>query len=138
MIPSGTTSVGLDLADVGRIRTAIARHGERFLRKVLTDREAAYCLSRPDPAPHVAARFAAKEAVVKCLGGGCTLREIEVWREGSGAPRVVLSGRALERAAGRRVIVSLTHLDHLAAAVAALVDAPTDPGSEEASPDPGS
>jgi holo-[acyl-carrier protein] synthase len=115
-------AVGVDLVDVGRVRAALARHADRFTGRVLSAREASYCLSRPDPAPHIAARFAAKEAVVKCLSGGCALREIEVVRALSGSPSITLHGRAEERAAGRTVLVSLSHLDHLAAAFAVLVE----------------
>lgn len=111
--------------DVGRVREALARHPERFARRVLSPKEADYCLSRPDPAPHVAARFAAKEAVIKCLGGGCALSEIEVVRALSGFPSITLHGRAAERARGRRVLISLSHLDHLAAAFAVLVEEET-------------
>jgi holo-[acyl-carrier protein] synthase len=120
-------AVGVDLVDVERVRTALNRHGARFAARVLSPAEATYCLSRPDPAPHVAARFAAKEAVVKCLGGGCALREIEVVRAMSGSPGITLSGRARERAAGRSVLVSLSHLDHLAAAFAVLVEPDASP-----------
>lgn len=121
MSPGGEpTALGLDLIDVERIRTALARHGEKFVHRICTPEEAAYCLSRPDPALHLAARFAAKEAVIKCLGGGCGWREIEVVRLDTGAPTVTLSGRAAVRAAGRTVLVSLTHLHHMAGAVAVL------------------
>lgn len=121
MSPGGeTAALGLDLIDVGRIRAALERHGERFVHRICTPEEAAYCLSRPDPALHLAARFAAKEAVIKCLGGGCGWREIEVVRLESGAPTVVLTGRAAARADGRKVLVSLTHLHHMAGAVAVL------------------
>lgn len=120
--PSDLTAVGVDLADVRRVREALARHGARFVRRILTESEAAYCLSRPDPAPHVAARFAAKEAVIKCLGGGAALTEIEVERALSGAPSIRLSGRAAEKAAGRRILVSLSHLPEIACAFAVLVD----------------
>ena len=100
--PGGrVVSVGVDLADVGRVRSALAHYAERFTARVLTPREADYCLSRPDPAPHVAARFAAKEAVIKCLGGACALPDIEVVRALSGFPSITLRGRAAERAAGR-------------------------------------
>lgn len=114
-------AVGVDLVDVGRIRAALSRHPQRFAARVLTPSEARYCLSRPDPAPHIAARFAAKEAVIKCLGGGCALSDIEVVRALSGSPSVTLRGRAHERARGAAVLVSLSHLDHLAAAFAVLV-----------------
>jgi holo-[acyl-carrier protein] synthase len=112
----------VDLVDVGRVRSALVRHAGRFTARVLTPAEAGYCLSRPDPAPHIAARFAAKEAVIKCLGGACALRDIEVVRALSGFPSVTLHGRAAERAAGRAVLVSLSHLEHLAVAFAVLVE----------------
>ncbi len=116
-------AVGVDLVDVRRVRQALARHPDRFARRVLTPGEIAYCLARPDPAPHIAARFAAKEAVIKCLGGGCALSEIEVARALSGSPSIVLHGRAKARANGRGVLVSLSHLEHLASAFAVLVEA---------------
>jgi holo-[acyl-carrier protein] synthase len=126
--PGGNVvSVGVDLVDVGRVREALARYPKRFAGRVLSEREAAYCLSRPDPAPHVAARFAAKEAVIKCLGGGCSLREIEVVRALSGFPSITLHGRAKERAGNREVLISLSHLDNLASAFAVLVVPCTEP-----------
>ncbi|MBC8135857.1 MAG: holo-ACP synthase [Fibrella sp.] len=115
-------SVGVDLADVVRIREAIARDPDRFAHRVLTDAEREYCFSRPDPAPHIAARFAAKEAVIKCLGGGCGLRDIEVVRALTGFPSISLSGRAEARANGRRVLISLSHLKEIATAFAVLVE----------------
>lgn len=120
-IPGRVVAVGVDLTDVDRVRSLVTRHPERFARRVLSPEEAVYCLSRPDPAPHIAARFAAKEAVIKCLGGGCSLREIEVERALSGAPSVKLHGRAKARAGSYEVRVSLSHLDHIAAAFAVLV-----------------
>ena len=115
-------SIGVDLVDVGRIRSALTRHPVRLTSRILTPDEAAYCLSRPDPAPHVAARFAAKEAVIKCLGGACAFRDIEVVRALSGFPSITLRDRAAERACGCTVLVSLSHLENLAAAFAVLVE----------------
>ena len=120
-IPGRVVAVGVDLTDVARVRSLVTRHPERFARRVLSSGEAAYCLSRPDPAPHIAARFAAKEAVIKCLGGGCSLREIEVERALSGAPSVKLHGRAKARAGNYEVRISLSHLEQIAAAFAVLV-----------------
>lgn len=115
--------MGVDLTDVPRIRKALGEFPERFVKRILTESEAAYCLSRPDPAPHVAARFAAKEAVIKCLGGGgAAFKEICVERALSGAPTIALTGRAAELAAGRTVLISLTHLPELACAFAVLVE----------------
>jgi holo-[acyl-carrier protein] synthase len=120
-IPGRVVAVGVDLTDVGRVRSLVTRHPERFTRRILSPREADYCLSRPDPAPHIAARFAAKEAVIKCLGGGCSPREIEVERALSGVPSVKLHGRAKARAGDYEVRISLSHLEHIAAAFAVLV-----------------
>ena len=123
-IPPGgrVAAVGVDITDVGRIRKMHERFGARLVGRILSETEAAYCLTRPDPAPHIAARFAAKEAVIKCLGGGCAPNEIEVVRALSGKPSVILHGRAANRAAGRRILISLSHLENLAAAFAVLLE----------------
>jgi holo-[acyl-carrier protein] synthase len=112
----GILGIGVDLAGVPRLRRILARWDERFLQRVFTDEEIAYCRRRRDPVPHLAARFAAKEAVLKALGTGLRMgvnwREIEVRRERGQAPTVVLSGRcrALAQARGaERVLISLTH-----------------------------
>jgi holo-[acyl-carrier protein] synthase len=111
----------VDLTDVGRIRRALREFPERFCRRILTEAETDYCLSRPDPAPHIAARFAAKEAVIKCLGGGVGFKEISVERAFSGAPSIALTGRAAEKAVNKRVLISLSHLPDIACAFAVLV-----------------
>lgn len=124
MIATGAgnvVAVGVDIVEVGRVRDALARFPKRFARRVLTDAELEYCASRRDPAPHVAARFAAKEAVIKCLGGSGSFVEIEVARALSGAPSVVLFGGALAKAGVNRILISLSHTDTLATAFAVLV-----------------
>lgn len=123
-LPPGcrVAAVGVDLVDVARVRAALARFEGRLTGRILRPAECDYCLSRPDPAPHVAARFAAKEAVIKCLGGAVAFRDIEVVRALSGSPSITLHGKAAARADGRRVLISLSHLDHLAAAFAILVE----------------
>ncbi len=108
--------IGIDLAKIPRVRQVVERWNERFLRRVFTDEEIAYCRRRRDPIPHFAVRFAAKEAVLKALGTGLRLgvkwREVEVRRERGAAPTIVLSGRcravALAKGA-RKVLVTLTH-----------------------------
>jgi holo-[acyl-carrier protein] synthase len=109
--------LGIDLLEIGRMERALERH-PRLARRIFTDAELAYAAERGRPARHLAARFAAKEAVYKALGAGegFGLREIEVLA--GEPPRVRLSGRAAEAAAGRRVDVSLTHSREFAAAVA--------------------
>lgn len=121
--------IGIDLVRIGRMREVIARWEDRFLRRVFTDGEIAYCRARRDPAQHFAARFAAKEAGLKALGTGLRLgvswRELEVRRERGQAPTLVLSGRSREigRArGGQRMLLALTHEGDYALAQAMLVD----------------
>jgi holo-[acyl-carrier protein] synthase len=91
----------VDIIEIERIRQVLQRHGERFLRRVYTDAEIAYCRGR---VPELAARFAAKEAVSKALGtglvgpGGIFWREVEVLPNARGKPLVHLHGRANDRA----------------------------------------
>src|SRR5262245_49459543 len=116
------------------MREVIARWDERFLRRVFTEQEIAYCRARRDPVPHFAARFAAKEAGLKALGTGLRLgiqwRELEVVRERGQAPTLVLSGRSREiggRRGGTRMLLALTHDGDCALAQAMLVaDDPSD------------
>lgn len=108
--------VGVDLVEIARIRRAMERWQDRFLRRVFTADELAYALRRRDPAEHLAARFAAKEATLKALGTGLTMgvrwREMEVRRGRGEPPRLRLSGRtgALGTTRGIRALhLSLTH-----------------------------
>ena len=90
--------IGLDLAEVERIESALARHGQRFLERCFTPGERALCLSRPRPASALAMRFAAKEAFAKAAGlgmRGLAWREIEVIHDPRGKPSLRLHGRAL-------------------------------------------
>lgn len=126
--------LGLDLVGVERIRGVHARQGQRFLDRVYTAAEQAYCLSFRDPSERLAARWAAKEACMKALGTGWAqgvgFIDIEV-ASGDGAPRLTLSRAAAARAATMRVIrshLSITHSDGLAAAVVVLeAEAPPTP-----------
>ncbi|MBI4011264.1 MAG: holo-ACP synthase [Candidatus Rokubacteria bacterium] len=108
--------IGIDLVHIPRIRQVIERWQERFLERVFTAEEIAYARRRRDPAEHLAARFAAKEAALKALGTGLSMgvrwREVEVRRARGEPPRLALSGRtaALGAARGVRILhVSLTH-----------------------------
>jgi holo-[acyl-carrier protein] synthase len=131
--------IGVDLALVPRLREVVGRWDERFLRRVFTDEEIAYCRRRRDPIPHFAARFAAKEATLKALGTGLRMgvswREMEVRRERGEAPTMVLSGRcraiALAKGAGQ-VLVSLTHDGDYALAQVMLVGPSADDAAERA------
>src|SRR5213593_4127670 len=120
--------IGVDLVNIPRMRDVIDRWQDRFLRRVFTEAEIAYCRARRDPVPHFAARFAAKEAGFKALGTGLRLgvrwRELEVRRDGEQAPTLVLSGRSREIGlfrGGSRMLLSLTHEGEYALAQAILV-----------------
>ena len=113
---------GFDLVDVARFREALAAR-PRLVERLFTAAERAYCEAKPDPAPHYAARFAAKEAVAKLLGfGELTWHDVEVLASAPGlAPRVWLRGRMAALAARRGVTgitVSLTHTATVAGAAA--------------------
>lgn len=111
--------LGIDLLEIERIERALARY-PRLAERLFTAAEREYAAARARPGRHLAARFAAKEAVVKALGrgGGLSLREIEVLA--GEPPTVRLSGGAAELAAGRQLEISLTHSRDYAAAVAVL------------------
>lgn len=117
----GTTELGVDIVQVGRIRETLARFGSRFARRVLTPDEARYV---GDRAERLAGRWAAKEAVSKVLGlgvRGIGWREIEVVRLPTGQPSVRLSGRARARAEQLgmgRIALSISHEREYAIAVA--------------------
>ena len=105
-------AVGIDMLAISRLRAVLERHNERFLRRVYTPEEVAFCRGRVH---ELAARFAAKEAVMKALGTGIRgagWRDIEILPDRRGKPLVYLYGRARERAEtiGLSALdVSLTH-----------------------------
>lgn len=108
--------VGIDLLEIERLERALQRH-PRLAERIFTEAERDYAAARARPGRHLAARFAAKEAVVKALGlSGFGLREIEV--VAGEPPTVRLSGCAAEAANGEQIDVSLTHSRDYAAAVA--------------------
>ena len=123
--------VGVDLVEIARIRRAMARWQDRFLQRVFTPDELAYALRRRDPAEHLAARFAAKEATLKALGTGLTLgvrwREMEVRRARGQRPTLQLSGRTGTIGAERGVRVLHLSLTHDGAYAVAQVLAEGDP-----------
>ena len=114
--------LGLDATDIHRIAETIERYGDRFLHRVFTGGEVAYCTRRRVPAIHFAGRFAAKEAAMKALGTGHTRgvlwRDVEVIRRG-GPPQLQLHGGAGRRFAaigGSSSLLTITHSDDLAMA----------------------
>jgi holo-[acyl-carrier protein] synthase len=125
---------GVDLAEIDRLARALDRsHGSRFLRRVFTDGEQRYCEGRGrSRVESYAARFAAKEAVMKALGVGwgrhASWREIEVVRARGEGPRIVLCGRALETARRRgieRLSLALSHAGGMAIAFVVAESSPT-------------
>jgi holo-[acyl-carrier protein] synthase len=113
------SGLGIDLLEIERLERALERH-PRLAERVFTKAERDYAAARARPGRHLAARFAAKEAVVKALGlsGGFGLRDIEV--VAGEPPGVRLSGRAAKAANGEQIDVSLTHSRDYAAAVAVI------------------
>jgi len=115
-------AVGVDIADAERIRRALARWGEKFVERTFSAREARYCRRHRDAALRFAARFAAKEAFVKCMGStrGFRWNEIELLNDRSGKPRLEFSERVrarLDARGVRRVHVSVSHTGPYAVAV---------------------
>ena len=120
---------GIDLVEIGRIQQSLERYGQRFLNRVYTSAEQAYCLRKRKAAESLAARFAAKEAAAKALGTGISRGvnwlEIEVTREPGGRPTLRFHGRAAEIAARLGVVhaaLSITHTSDLSMANVILED----------------
>jgi holo-[acyl-carrier protein] synthase len=119
--PAGTTELGIDIIKVDRITKALAKHGRRFPKRILTEAEDAYVRDRPE---NLAGRWAAKEAVSKVLGlgvRGVGWREIEIVRLPTGQPTVRLHDRAKRRAdqlGMERIAVSISHERDYAVAIA--------------------
>ncbi|MFZ5495790.1 MAG: holo-ACP synthase [Verrucomicrobiota bacterium] len=129
-LPPGGILVGLgcDIIETDRIRGVLRRHGERFLARVFTDEERAYCDSLKHPHKHYAARWAAKEAVSKAfttgIGEHLGWTSVSVYHGTRHEPLVRLDAKAqalLQSAGATHVVLSLSHIDTHAMAVAALV-----------------
>jgi len=120
--------IGIDQIEVARIRDSLEKHGAHFLDKIFSSTEQTYCREKADPAPHLAARFAAKEAVSKALGTGFGKEfgwlDSEVVNGDEGQPILRFSekGRALlEKKGATEALVSLTHLESIASSIVVLV-----------------
>lgn len=120
--------LGIDATDIPRVRETYQKYGERFLRRVFTDAEIAYCMRRRDPVPHLAGRFAAKEAGMKALGTGVARgvlwRDVEVVRGAGGPPQLRFHGAAARHASAlgaSRALLTITHSASLAFAQVLLV-----------------
>ena len=118
---------GIDIIEVARIAASFEKFGDRFVNRILLPDEIAYCLSHRNPAPFLAARFAAKEAISKAFGTGIGAQlgwqDMEIRRKESGEPFVVLHGKGkilfAARGAGQ-LQVSFSHTENYAAATAVL------------------
>ncbi|MFZ5642990.1 MAG: holo-ACP synthase [Bacillota bacterium] len=119
--------IGTDIVEIKRIKDIAERKGFRFLKRLFTDCEIEYCYKGADPFQCLAARFAAKEAVLKSLGtglAGCRWTDVEVLRDGLSAPYIVLSGNAADIAGSKgieKVLVSISHDGGMALAFAIAV-----------------
>lgn len=106
--------IGVDIVEIARIRSLIERHQQRFLNRIFTDFEIAFCSARHDPSAGFAARFAAKEAFVKALGtgmsGGIRFHDIQV--EGQAKPLLNITGKALALAQARGMRLTHVSLSH--------------------------
>jgi len=121
-------AIGTDLIECERVAQVWDRQGERFLRRIFTEGEQAYCLQMKNPVPHLAARFAAKEAVSKCfttgIGGSLNWTSVEVVKGDRGEPYVRLRGKGaelLQQLGGKEVLLSLSHTKIYGLAFAALL-----------------
>ena len=119
--------LGMDIVEVARIAASMEKLGDAFVERLLLPAEIAYCRGHADPAPFVAARFAAKEAIAKAFGTGIgaalSWHDLEIGRKDSGEPYVVLHGRGQELITARRakrLHITLTHTAQYAAATAIL------------------
>lgn len=131
-LPPGGVLIGLgaDLIEISRIRSVLLRHGERFVDRILTDEERAYCDGMAHPHKHIAARFAAKEAVSKCfttgIGAELGWKSISVYHGPRHEPLVRLDAQGialLQHVGANQVLLTLSHTENYAMAVAAIVRA---------------
>lgn len=111
-------SIGVDITEIERINDLIKRYGNRFLKRVFTDKEIEYCNKKATAASSYAARFATKEAVFKATGlglnQGMSWRDIEVLNDQNGKPFIKLSGITREKLNGKKIHLSLSHSKGLA------------------------
>lgn len=106
--------IGIDLVEIERLREVIGKWGERFLGRIFTEGEIAYCKGKTDIYPSMAIRFAAKEALIKAVGGGAqvSFRDIEIISVDGGKPRLEVRGKLREffdKEGIRGVHLSLSH-----------------------------
>ncbi|MCI0382032.1 holo-ACP synthase, partial [bacterium] len=114
--------IGSDLIELDRIRQAVDRYEDRFLKRIFTAGEQTYCSKYRDSIPHFAGRFAAKEAIAKALGTGIgkeiSWKDIQILSDHLGKPEVVFSPKAQENFNNPKVLISISHCKTYAVAFA--------------------
>ncbi len=117
--------IGTDIVEIERIRDSLKEFKEKFLERICTEKERAYCLQHKDPAPQLAARFAAKEAIAKALGTGIgktlSWQDIEIQSTKEGKPEAALSPQAAKAFDHPQILLSMSHCKEYATAVAVLI-----------------
>ena len=118
---------GIDIVEVARIASSFEQHGEKFANRILLPDEIAYCLQHRKPAPFLAVRFAAKEAISKAFGTGIGVElgwlDMQIGRKESGEPFVILHGKGkilFESRGAKKLHISLSHTENYAVATAIL------------------
>ena len=116
--------IGIDVVEISRMKQAVDEWGEVFLKKIFTRHELSYAQSKKNPIPHIAARFAVKEAVAKALStgwsGGFRWKDVEVENDSYGKPTVSLYGHVKELLHGSKIMVSISHSEHIVVAFAVI------------------
>ncbi|MCK4385327.1 MAG: holo-ACP synthase [candidate division Zixibacteria bacterium] len=119
-------SLGIDIVEVKRVKKLMEKWGDRFLHRVFTPWEIAYCKSKSFPEQSFAARFAAKEAILKTIGtglsGGIRWTSMEIVNDKNGRPGVKLGKRIKDKIKNKRILISMSHTKEYAVAQAILVD----------------
>jgi holo-[acyl-carrier protein] synthase len=119
-------SLGVDIVEVKRVKRLLERWGDRFLHRVFTSGEIAYCRGKSSPEKSLAARFAAKEAILKAVGTGLsqglTWTSMEIVNDKGGRPTVKLGKRIKDKIGDKKILISMSHTEEYAIAEAILVD----------------
>lgn len=115
--------IGIDIIEIERIKESVENFGNKFLDKIFTEKELEYCLSKPNKYQHLAARFAAKEAIVKALSSGkeqgFKWKDIEIFNEPNGMPHATLFGEMINHLGiGNSLKISMSHSHNYVTCVA--------------------